>query len=146
MRAVLLGLALVGCAGDGAEDRPGPCDEESRHEAIAPGTIASSDNDDLVVELVEADETPAVVGENSWLIEIRDGGGVAIEGCIPSFTPWMPDHNHGATEQSVVTEEGGGQYRVQFEPIMGGYWELTVGVDCVDAPVGEAVFKVCVET
>lgn len=146
MRWMVLALALVGCGADDDADRPGPCDEETRNDVVAPGLLADSNTEDLVVELVEANEAPPIVGDNEWVIELRDGAGAAVEACVPTVTPWMPDHNHGTTADPEVTEEGGGRYRVGFEPIMGGYWEITVAADCGAPVVGEAVFKVCVET
>jgi hypothetical protein len=129
------------------QDRPGPCEEETRHGPVAAGTLADVVDGDFVVELVEVDRAPPVVGVNSWLVEVRDGGGGVVEACAPVVVPWMPDHNHGTTESPVVTDEGAGRYRIEFEPIMGGYWEIRLELDCGD-PLGsgDALFRVCVET
>jgi len=74
-------------------------------------------------------EDGLLMGVNSFEIIIHDREGKDIPGAAITVTPWMPEHNHGVSEQPVVTERGGGAYSVDNVLfIMTGWWEVTFQV------------------
>lgn len=68
-------------------------------------------------------------GVNAAELSVRDSAGKPVEGAEITVTPWMPTMGHGVWEKPVVTERGGGNYRVDnVVIIMSGLWALKVEV------------------
>ena len=73
-----------------------------------------------------------VVGNNEFVLHIKDHQGNVLDGVTIAASTWMPDHNHGSPSDALIQstaapELGAGHYRVH--PInfhMAGYWELTL--------------------
>ncbi len=54
--------------------------------------------------------------------------GENLEGATVDLVPWMPDHDHGLSDEVEVIDEGGGIYSASFVYSMAGHWELQIEV------------------
>ena len=85
---------------------------------------------------------PHAAGEVALSIDIlsNDTGDYAPEASITALTPWMPDHNHGISDEPVIINHGDGTAEASWTYSMSGYWELTITVDdSEEATVGYEV-------
>lgn len=109
-------LALLAC--DTIDDVP-----------LAPSSVDTSGGTWRLVLSPSPD--PYTAGEASLSIGIlsNDTGEYALEATITELTAWMPDHNHGTSEDPVIINNGDGTAEVDWTYSMPGYWELTIVVD-----------------
>jgi hypothetical protein len=131
---LLIVMMLVACSGDPVDEAVSPCVDEERAEVLSAG--ASFDG----LTITDADPLPAYAGENTWELSLDAG-----EGCTLTAQTRMPDHGHGGPAPSLE-DLGGGDYRAEIEFTMGGYWEITVQVDCPEADEVVIPVAVCVES
>lgn len=146
-------------AGDdsNADDSNADDSNASRDDARAAVADCGERGDELMNLEVEADDAtlsvqsirpnPAIVGDNSWTIELRDDAGEAIVGAEDSIvvTPFMPDHGHGTPVAVGVAEEDDGEY--QLAPVntfMPGLWQITIELE-LDGATELFEFRVCVQ-
>ncbi len=74
-----------------------------------------------------------MVGKNALELALSDHQGEPLVGAKLGAEPWMPAHGHGSNTTPVVSELGGGNYRVDdlvFE--MPGNWEVRLEVELHD--------------
>ena len=94
----------------------------------APKPSQSTDQGGFVLEMTLSGDG-LKNGVNVLDLSLRDRSGKPVEGAEITVTPWMPVMGHGVWEKPVVTERGGGNYQVgNVVIIMGGLWELRIGV------------------
>lgn len=74
---------------------------------------------------------PQTAGEASLSIGIINNatGDYDLDAEITALTPWMPNHNHGISEEPVIANHGDGTADATWIYSMSGYWELTIVVD-----------------
>lgn len=156
LSSLVLALTITACRG-GEEHHTADAQPEDdaaevshcagRGEPLADVVLVARDASvDASLTLVSATPIRPIVGNNSWVFELRIDGELAT-GLAPgvTVTPFMPDHGHGTPTVVRIEEVNTGQY--QFEPVhtrMAGYWEVTV---LVEAQAFDLTFviKVCVD-
>jgi MYXO-CTERM domain-containing protein len=105
------------------------------------------ETDGTQLAMLEFSPDPAVVGDNSWLIELTDEEGQSLTDIASSIfvTPFMPDHGHGTPVEVGVTEEDEGQYLLApVNTFMPGLWQITVDVE-LESSAAQFQFSVCVQ-
>lgn len=80
---------------------------------------------------VESVTSPVKTGRNTMKMKIREGRSKTpvTKKLKIEVMPWMPAHEHGATEVPVIKENGNGDYlieRLNFS--MPGKWEVYVKI------------------
>jgi protein SCO1 len=96
--------------------------------AGAEGLTRKSEQGAFLLELALAG-SGLKTGSNALEITVRDRAGKPVEGARLVVTPWFQDKDNGVWEKPVVTERGGGKYRVENIAIaMAGRWALRVSV------------------
>lgn len=96
--------------------------------AAAPDPIhLASDSGDL--HLMLDFDAPLAVGDNAFDLYVVDGSDNAVSGLMITVVPWMPAHGHGASMDTLVTDQTDGHYLVQPYFQMGGMWELQMTLD-----------------
>jgi hypothetical protein len=87
---------------------------------------ATSTSGSLHVELRTSPQPPAVGNDDVQLL-VTDSSGAPRDGLTVSVKPWMPAHDHG-TSQTTVMPQGGGKYLVTNVYLyMSGVWQLQIG-------------------
>jgi hypothetical protein len=149
---LLLSLAVAACGGsdDPVEGPPpvddGVCANDTRGETYAAGMTFEGENG-LTVTLEDASPAPPVALENTWTIEITDAAGAPVTGATLDVEPIMSHggNPHGTPTKVVVTELGGGRYRLS--PVylnMVGFWNTTIRVTA-GSVTDEVELGFCVE-
>ncbi len=144
----VLGIFALGACDDdamsaGDEDADAEargCETETRADTYALGLAKTGTA--TTVTFVDAMPAPPTRGDNRWTVQVTDDRGAAMTGLELSATPFMPDHMHGTTVETEVTELGDGTY--VLEPVnlfMPGLWEVTLELGTDD----EVVFAFCVD-
>jgi hypothetical protein len=99
------------------------------------------------VQFVDALPAPPERGDNTWTVMVMDQGGAGKTELAIAATPFMPDHQHGTTVKTTVTEgDVPGEY--VLEPVnlhMPGLWEVTLAMTAKDGTDDEVVFRFCVD-
>ncbi|MCA9642897.1 MAG: FixH family protein [Polyangiaceae bacterium] len=96
------------------------------------------------VMLMDADPAPPAKLANTWMVHVKDASGNNVSGATLSVNPNMPDHGHGSTQTTVVTDMGDGMY--QLTPVymqMAGYWAVPITVT-MGADTDTAQFDFCI--
>jgi hypothetical protein len=142
----LLLWAAAGCGDDPptGEDQGAAC--QGRGEAYQAGMSKPGVQGIVSVALTEAVPAPPNEGDNAWTVRVVDASGAPIEGAAVSVSTLMPDHGHGSPVQTVVTDEGGGDYRL--DPVnlfMPGLWDVTIAVQPPGGEQDSVTFTFCVE-
>jgi hypothetical protein len=81
------------------------------------------------VTLTSSSGELAIGDFETFELALRDSSGAAVAGAVVAFSGGMPGHGHGFPTVPVVTEIGGGLYKldgVKFS--MGGAWEMTFDI------------------
>lgn len=137
------GLAIAACA-DGPEREPAAADCAGRGDDLTTLRLTSGD---LVLSVLETTPEPPQVGDNEWLVRLRDRANEPVTGLSTSLvvTPFMPDHGHGTPARVGVAETGAGEYRLApVNTFMPGLWRIQLAVSRSDDPE-RFEFSVCVE-
>lgn len=151
---VMLSFAGTACSGgdeaDGNHKHPDPpvtpdgvCVNETGGETYSAGMTFEGDNG-ITVALADSKPAPPVYGDNTWTIEITDAAGAPVVGATVVVSPIMVKHGHGPGTDPVVTEIGGGTYRIApLDFTMPGLWNtkitVTAGSVTDDVQVGFCV-------
>lgn len=150
------GLMLTGCAdgdsGGGAGagvDTGGPrdfpesaCRVPLNHLRIG---LTAETPSGITVRVDDADFIPARKFENAWTVTLVDDAGSATGATLSDVQGFMPDHGHGSTIPSIITDMGNGQYQVEDINLwMDGHWEVNFLVTTAQGATEEAQFEVCV--
>ena len=145
--AVSLSLMLLAAAcGDdsGSNQTADSCENETRADEFIVGLDKVGQNG-LKVVLLEATPARPAKGDNDWRIQVLDATDTALDGLQIGVTPWMPDHGHGTTVKTVVSEVEGATGEYTLSPVnlwMPGLWTVTLNInDSAD----EVVFATCIE-
>lgn len=148
-RSWLLGVfALAACddgamAGDDGAQVERGCDTEIRDDDYALGLAKTGER--WTVTFVEALPAPPTRGDNTWTMRVTDAAGAPVPGLELSVSPFMPDHMHGTTVETVVMEIGDGKYAL--DPVnlfMPGLWEVTLELGS-ESSEDEVTFAFCVD-
>jgi hypothetical protein len=69
------------------------------------------------------------VGVNTVDLIIHDKNDRDVTGAEITFTPWMPEMEHGVFQEPVIVEKGSGLYRIEdIILMMSGHWEIRINV------------------
>jgi hypothetical protein len=154
---VAAGVAmLAGCGSDGQQVDAGVPDfsvcQDTAGIPYAPGIFVTSRLGAYQVTLVSAvtDGPPMVdspqIGKGTWVVSVTDATtGAPAEVTLTSERPWMPKHNHGATDYPVVTPGDPGTYTIsKIDFFMAGYWQLKLNLVPASGDPDDATFSICV--
>lgn len=149
--APVLLLALLPACGDDAAlpDAGYNCELEERDDEYVAG-MEKVGAEGMTFRLVSSDPAPPSRYDNTWVIEIVDDTGAAVDDGDVEVTPFMPDHGHGTSIPAVITPDPDVDGRYLVEPVnmfMPGLWEVTIratpaGGTAVDRD--SAVFTFCI--
>lgn len=152
-KAWLLALLVLGaCEGDGddmddaADDSSEPitCVDDERAEDFTVDMSKMGTGSSVTI----VDAMPAMPdrGDNTWTVRIADAAGNPEESMVVSLRPWMPDHGHGSPVEPVITDLGGGEYRIgSLNLFMPGLWQITFNLESPDGAADEVMFSICIE-
>lgn len=106
------------------------CSGDTRAMKYQAGMVAEAADRKVKISLVEATPAPPARGDNSFTLDVTDGGGAAIEGAAIAVKAFMPDHGHGSSvAPSVSAGAESGRYQVsEVDLFMPGIWEITFTV------------------
>jgi len=135
-------LGLSSCGDDAGSSAGAPeevCD-------LAPLKVGAKKTGEkgLGLELLEFEPDPPARFDNRWVVELKGKEDPVSDGTI-KVTPFMPLHQHGASEPVVVTEVDTGHFELQ--PInlwMPGLWEVRFGISAGGVN-DNVVFEVCID-
>lgn len=141
---VLGAVVLGGCSGDetGPPEAASKC--AGRGEDLASLELTSGE---LLLSVLETWPSPPGVGDNEWLVLLRDLADEPVPGLAASLevTAFMPEHGHGTPTTVGVTESDTGVYRLApVNTFMPGVWQIRLAVHRSDDPE-LFEFRVCVE-
>ncbi len=119
----LLSLALLGACGDNT----GTGDTGDGH---VPGSTYDLTTDQgLYLLHIQMNPDPPTAGDAELVLMVHDASDDSmLMGPTVTVTPWMPEMDHGLSEDPLVVEDGG-YYTVTFAYTMAGTWDLTFDVD-----------------
>jgi YtkA-like len=142
--ALALCLFAAACSSDHGEDEV-DCTKETRDEDFVAGLSKVGQTGKLTFALAEATPAPPARGDNVWILQLTSQAAAApVTGAVMTVTPYMPDHQHAAQVDAVITPmTEPGKYRL--DPVnlwMGGLWQTTIEVEGQDGD--KAVFAFCV--
>jgi len=151
-RLVPVALLLAACGNDAAEPDAGyNCEVETRDEEFVAGMTKTGDLG-LEFVLVSSQPAPPARFDNTWVLEVHDSTGAPLDGATVEVKPFMPDHNHGTSIDTVVTPVDGMPGQYQLEPVnlfMPGVWEVTVKATPAggsQADRDQVVFSFCISS
>jgi hypothetical protein len=148
----LLGSSFVwpatGCADDpdSTDEDDLTCGAAERYEAYVPGMQREGEFG-AVVSIQSAVPGPPEKGDNVWQLLIEDADGDGMDELDLLVAPFMPDHGHGSPVDPVVTpDDGPGEYVVDLVFNMGGFWEISIGLNDADGEaIDEVAFGICID-
>ena len=141
MAAVLLGAGLLACSAesDGTDTETG-----TDTEGYDLSRVVNSDGGSYTLSYAPDPDPIPPVSNFALLLTLTDSAsGDPVLGADLELDATMPEHNHGMNTQPPVTEENGGEYRVdgmQFH--MSGHWQMEFQIrkdDVVETAVFHAV-------
>ena len=138
------GEAMMGGGDSDAESEPRGCDTETRADDYALGLAKTGDA--YTVTFVNALPAPPTRGDNTWTVKVTDSTGAGMTALAIDTVPFMPDHMHGTTVETRVTETTDGEYVLTpVNLFMPGLWEVTLDVTSPGATEDSVVFAFCVD-
>jgi len=146
---VLLALSVGACSGrkDTMElpDAAYDCATETRAEQFSAGMSKVGTQGVVTFKLMSSTPAPPARGNNEWTLQLVDGAGTPISGATVTVTPFMPDHNHGASLKAIITEPSPGTYDIkQVNLWMPGFWQTTVTATPTGGTLDKALFNFCI--
>lgn len=152
--AAVLPLFAAACSGAGDDGLMNPdgsynCEKETRGEAFTVGLEKHGKSGLLDFKLMSIDPAPALVHENTWVVQINQmSSGVVggpMQGATLAVTEYMPDHMHlGPIPPDVTEMPATGQYTL--DPVffsMTGVWETTITATA-GTTTDSAVYTFCI--
>ena len=90
--------------------------------------------------------SPQIGKNNTWVVSVTDAtAGTPAGVTLTSDRPWMPQHNHGATTDPVVTPGDPGTFTISaLDFFMAGYWQLKLNLVPASGDPDDATFSICV--
>ena len=88
------------------------CASDARALTYVPGMTQQGAGKLMEARLVSITPAPALVGNNRWVIELRDAGGAPIDAASLTVKPLMPLHGHGSSVVPTATPKGQGRYEI----------------------------------
>lgn len=144
------GVLLAGCSSD-SEDNTGSGGSGSTEykctqatDTYSVGLSKLSSEGVFEVVLMDADPAPPSKKENTWMVHVKDAAGNDVSGATLTVNPNMPEHGHGSSQTTTVTDLGDGMY--ELSPVylqMAGYWAIPITVT-LGAESDTAQFDFCV--
>ncbi len=143
------GLLLAGCSSDSSgNDGSGGTGSEYKcthaTDTYSVGLSKMGSKGMFEVMLMDADPAPPAKKDNTWMVHVKDAQGNNVVGATLGVNPNMPEHGHGSTQTTVVTDMGDGMY--ELKPVylqMAGYWAVPITVT-MGADTDTAQFDFCV--
>jgi hypothetical protein len=148
---------LAGCGSDSQQVDAGAPDFsvclDSPAVMYAPGIFVTSRLGGYIATLVSAVregppivDSPQIGKNNTWVVAVTDAtAGTPADVTLTAERPWMPKHNHGATDYPVVTPGDPGTYTIsKIDFIMAGYWQLKLNLVPASGDPDDATFSICV--
>ena len=146
--AVTFALAACGKSGTPAESVPDAgydCSMETRADTFSAGMSKVGTQGMLTFKLMSSQPAPPARGNNTWDLDIVDSTGAAVTGATLVVTPFMPDHNHGTSIKTIVTEPTPGHYVLTSVNLwMPGFWQTTIEATPQGATADAANFNFCI--
>ncbi|MCK5427237.1 MAG: FixH family protein [Thermodesulfovibrionia bacterium] len=104
-------------------------DSNGKHQKhMADSTMLTTEKGLYSVEM-SIPEKSLKVGVNTVDLIIHDKNDRVVTGAEITFTPWMPEMEHGVFEEPVIVEKGSGLYRIEnIILVMSGHWEIRINV------------------
>jgi hypothetical protein len=101
--------------------------------------------DSAVTEGTPPVESPQI-GDGTWVVSVTDASaGTPAAVTLTAERPWMPKHNHGATDYPLVTPGEPGTYVIsKIDFFMAGYWQLKLNLVPAAGDPDDATFSICV--
>ena len=122
---------LSSCGGDdgggGLPDAGYNCAVDDRGEDFTAG-MEKTGALGITFTLVSADPAPPSRGDNHWVLQVSDANG-PLDGATVDVKPFMPDHNHGTSIDTIVEPVAGqpGTFDLtKVNMFMPGVWETTI--------------------
>lgn len=117
----LLSLALLGACGDDSDDTGHHHQAHDEYELVT--------DQGLYLLHIQMDPDPPTAGDAELVFMIHDAEDDSmIMGAAVTVTPWMPEMDHGLSEDPVIVEDGG-YYTATFAYTMPGTWDLVFDID-----------------
>lgn len=128
---------LLACAATDDDTSPADalCAVESRGAPLATG--ATFDGEVVTVTIGALDPEPLELGTNAVTLELSQVCAVS------DSSLYMPDHGHGGPVGELVAD-GTELHTDGMQFAMGGYWELTLELDC-EGTADTVLVPFCVE-
>jgi hypothetical protein len=140
------GCGSNGGSGAGTDGSFRTCATETRAPPYVPGLARTSASGAVHAVLLSSDPAPPPTGLSSWMVQLADAGGAALDGVAITVTGMMPDHaGHtlGSPAPSV-TAAGGGRYAIAgINMFMPGYWEITLALTLPSGATDSVMFPIC---
>jgi nitrate/TMAO reductase-like tetraheme cytochrome c subunit len=96
-------------------------------ELYVPGIEKAGKAGQARFSIVSASPEPPGLGENVWIVEVRDAEGAPLTQLQIDAGTWMPQHVHGSPIFGKSEHQGQGRYRVSpIQLFMSGLWEVTL--------------------
>src|SRR5438309_1568103 len=125
-RPHLLALAFLAAACGGSSNNGGGssndggdagtvvnCQTDSRVVAYAPNiAVKAAPSNAITWTLTQATPAPPARDINTWTVHAADASGQALPALNMSVKTLMPDHGHGSPTVPTVTNQGGGNYKI----------------------------------
>lgn len=148
MRSVtvfLVGLAAACSGDDGHTGEDVDCTKITGADVFVVGLAKDGNQGKYDFKMMSADPAPPARGDNTWIVELNDMNGAALDGATLTVTPFMPSHGHGTPITVQVMPAGtAGQYTLSPVNLwMPGVWETTVRATS-GTTVDSAVFTFCI--
>lgn len=143
------GLVLAGCSSD-STDNEGSGGTGSTYtcthatDTYEVGLSKMTGKGMFELMLMDADPAPPAKKENTWMVHVKDADGNDVAGATLTVNPNMPEHGHGSTQTTTVTDMGDGMY--ELKPVylqMAGYWAVPITVT-MGSDTDTAQFDFCV--
>jgi hypothetical protein len=150
MRATLFlaVLSLVACAQDPGEvpadagfvsgdagGEPGDAGEQLVGDDYSAGMEKTSQNGHFRLALMSSDPIPQDLTDYTWVMELRDAQGEAIDGATLVAEPFMPEHGHGTFPRTTDGVPNGqpGQFTLSdLDLFMAGTWKVELRIAAGD--------------
>ena len=148
-------LAAISCAGKDTDSSAANWGADDAVDCggdpveILPDVSVRCETGDCSLQVISTEPAPPDRGDNTWTVQILDGGGVAMPVSELQASPFMPAHDHGTSPADFV---GLSADQVTwtvgpFDLFMPGLWELRVSIQPINSTDSErqVIIPFCVE-
>jgi hypothetical protein len=146
--AALLAVFAVACTDDKDPYEPPDCSTVKGTDTFVVGLAKAGEAGALDFALMSITPSPAMRGDNTWIVAIADTNGQPFDGASLTVTPFMPaeQHQHNSPIRVEVTPVAGVPGQYTLSPVnlwMPGIWETTLLASSGDT-TDSAVYTFCI--